>query len=232
MSEKIFEIINQWRDPQKALVLQKFFKTGPGEYGEGDIFWGVPVPEQKKIAREFKDADFDLLKKMMQSKVHDHRSIALLILIDQYQKGSEFLKKEIFNFYCSQMDKINNWDLVDISAAKIIGDYLYNRSRRFLFKLAKSQNLWFRRISIISTHYFIRQNDLEDSLKISSLLIKDNHDLIHKAVGWTLREVGKKDVKALEDFLENNYRIMPRVMLRYAIEKFPEKKRKYYLKKQ
>ncbi len=216
---------------KQAEILQGFFKTGKGEYGEGDIFLGVKVPEQRKIVSKFEKLSLEDLEKLLSSKIHEYRMSALLILIRQYERADEEYKKEIFNFYLRNTKNINNWDLVDISAPKIVGDYLLNKPRDILYKLAKSENLWERRIAIISTFAFIRNNEFTDTLKISRILLLDKHDLIHKAVGWMLREVGKRDQKIEEEFLKKYYLKMPRVMLRYAIEKFEERKRKFYLRK-
>ena len=226
-------------DPKQAKILQGFFKTGKGEYGEGDIFLGVKVPIQRKVVAGFRYLLRKDIKELLNSKIHEYRMTALLILIDQYEKADEYEKKTIFNFYLLNSKNINNWDLVDISAPKIVGDYLMNKPRNILYELAKSQpkagspwakkNLWQRRIAIISTFTFIRNNDFNDTLKISRMFLSDEHDLIHKAVGWMLREVGKRDQKIEEEFLKKHYSKMPRVMLRYAIEKFDEKKRKSYL---
>ncbi len=218
-------------DPRQAKTLRRFFKTGKGEYGEGDIFLGVKVPNQRKVAANFQNLSLKDLEKLLNSKVHEHRMTALLILIKQYEKADEQEKKKIFNFYLKNTKNINNWDLVDLSASKIVGNYLLNKPGKILYKLAKSDNLWERRIAIISTFTFIRNNEFDDTLKISKILLLDKHDLIRKAVGWMLREVGKKDQKTEEEFLKKYYSKMPRVMLRYAIERFEEKKRKLYLSK-
>lgn len=218
-------------DPRQAKVLQRFFKTGKGEYGEGDIFWGVKVPDQRKIANKFQGLSLKDLEKLLSSKIHEHRMTALLILIKQYEKADEQKKKRIFDFYLKNTKNINNWDLVDISAPKIVGDYLLDKPRTVLYKLAKSENLWERRIAIISTWAFIRNNEFDDTLKIAKILLNDEHDLIHKAVGWMLREVGKRNQEIEEEFLKKHYLKMPRVMLRYAIERFEERKRKFYLDK-
>jgi len=224
--------LDKFSDLKQAKILQGFFKTGKGEYGEGDIFLGIKVPEQRKVAIKFFEELFlEDLEKLLKSKIHEYRMSALLILIKQYEKADEKYKKEIYNFYLKNTKNINNWDLVDISAPKIAGDYLLNKPRKILYKLAKSENLWERRIAIISTFAFIRNNEFTDTLKISKMLLKDKHDLIHKATGWMLREVGKRDQKIEEEFLKKYYLKMPRVMLRYAIEKFEERKKKFYLEK-
>ena len=217
---------------EKANVYQRFFKTGKGEYGEGDIFLGLTVPEQRKIAGKYSYLKLDDLKDLLQSKIHEERLIALLILVDKYKKEKN--GKEFFDFYIENLQFVNNWDLVDLSADKIIGNFL--RTFRYgsnylplLTNMAKSENLWARRISIISTFDFIKNNEFNPTIKISEILLNDSHDLIHKAVGWMLREIGKRDLDVLEDFLKKHHKEMPRTMLRYAIEKFPEEKRKKYL---
>jgi len=225
------EVLKKNSDAKKAKLLSGFFKTGKGEYGEGDIFLGIIVPTQRKIAREFIDFGFEEIQKMLDSEVHEKRLIALLILVDKFRKNDEKARKEIFDFYLKNTRNINNWDLVDLSAPKIVGGFLIDRDREILYKLAKSGDLWEKRIAIISTYAFIRENDFKDTLKISEVLLKDKHDLIHKAVGWMLREIGKKDEKELTDFLDKHYGNMPRTMLRYAIERLDKKKRKRYLKR-
>ena len=207
-----------------------FFKTGKGEYGEGDKFAGLRVPVQRKIAREFSDLTYSELKRLLDSKVHEERLIALLVLVDRYLRSDQDQKEKIFKFYLDNSNGINNWDLVDLSAPKIIGEHLINKDRKILFKLAESENLWERRIAILSTLAFIRGDDFKTTLQIADILLEDEHDLIHKAVGWMLREVGKKNLKVEEDFLKSRYKKMPRTMLRYSVEKFTESKRKKYLK--
>ena len=222
------EIFKQ-KKPAQAVILQRFFKTGKGEYGEGDVFYGVKVPVQRTIAMHFKELALDDLKIMLSCKVHEERLIAILILIEQFKRGDDKKRKIIFDFYLKNRKGINNWDLVDLSAPKIVGEYLINKEKDLLYKFAHSKDLWEKRISIISTQAFIRQHLFEDTLKISEILLHDKHDLIHKAVGWMLREIGNRDIETEEEFLKRNYKNMPRTMLRYAIEKFPEKKRKSYL---
>ena len=229
--EKIKKELKKLSNTKEVTRLQRFFKTGKGEYGEGDIFLGIKVPSQRQIAQKYKNLQLKEIKNLLNSKIHEYRLTALLLLIEKYKKAGEKEKKKIFNFYLSNTKKINNWDLVDLSAYKIIGDYLLNKPRDILYKLAKSKNLWERRIAIIAAFTFIKNNDFKDCLKISKILLNDEHDLIHKAVGWMLREVGKRDQKVEEKFLNKYYKKMPRVMLRYSIEKFSVKKRKKYLKK-
>jgi len=235
MNKELEKKLSEKANPDKAKILQRFFKTGKGEYGEGDIFLGIVVPEQRLIAKEFSHLKLEDIQELLDSKIHEKRMIGLFILIKKFEKAckekNEKIKKEIFEFYLKNAGKgnINNWDLVDLSAPNIVGKYLSDKDRDILYELAKSDNLWERRIAILGTFAFIRGNEFEDSLEISKILLRDLHDLIHKAVGWMLREIGKRDVSVLEDFLKTHYRTMPRTMLRYAIEKFPEEKRKRYL---
>jgi len=213
-----------------AKTMQWFFKTGKGEYGEGDKFIGIKVPVQRKIAKKFGELDLEDLQKLLNSKIHEERLISLLILVDKYDKADEKVKDKIYRFYKKNRRKINNWDLVDLSAPKILGIHLLNHDKQILYKYAHSKNLWEKRISIISTYSFIKNHDFNTTLEISDILLNDDQDLIHKAVGWMLREVGKQSLQILEKFLKPRYKKMPRTMLRYSIEKFPEKKRKKYLK--
>ena len=231
MLAQIKRDLAQLKDPNRAKNLSWFFKTGKGQYGEGDIFLGIPVPEQRKVAKKHIDLSLNDLQELLNSKIHEHRFTALLILISKYRKAGELVKEEIFHLILKNTENINNWDLVDLSAPRIIGDFLLNRERSILYKLAKSKSLWERRISILSTFTFIGNNDFEDALNISELLLHDEHDLIHKAVGWALREIGKRDQNLEERFLNKHYFRMPRTMLRCAIEKFDEEKRQKYLNK-
>ena len=232
MPNRISELrskLNTLADKNVAKTMQWFFKTGKGDYGEGDVFIGLKVPTQRKLAKEFKELSLTEIKELLSSSVHEERLISLFILIGKYQKAEEKGKKEIFNFYLKNRKGVNNWDLVDISAPKIIGGYLLEKDKSILFKFAVSKNLWERRIAILSTQEFIKNNNYKPTLQIAKMLIKDKHDLIHKAVGWMLREIGKKEIAVEENFLRIHYKEMPRTMLRYAIEKFPETKRKKYL---
>lgn len=215
---------------EHAKILQKFFKTGPGEYGEGDVFIGIKVPPLRQIAKENLDLNFDEIQELLNSGIHEERLVALFILVFRYGKADEKNRKQIFNLYLKNTGRINNWDLVDLSAGQIVGAYLYDKEKDILFKLVKSKSLWERRISIIASFYFIKKNSFETALQLSELLLHDKHDLIHKAVGWMLREIGKRDIEVEEAFLRQHYKAMPRTMLRYAIEKFPEEKRLAYLK--
>lgn len=229
LQQSLEEEINKAANPKKAQDLQRFFKTGKGEYGEGDVFIGITVPRQREIAKKFIYLPFNALKYFITHRIHEYRLIGLLILIGKFKKSDESTKKEYYHFYLDHTQYINNWDLVDLSAPHIVGMYLLDKERTILKKLARSKLLWDRRIAIISTFTFIRHNEFVDTYKISEILLKDKHDLIHKGVGWMLREMGKYDRKIEEQFLEKYAHIMPRTMLRYAIEKFDEAKRKYYL---
>lgn len=215
--------------PETAAILQRFFKTGPGQYGEGDVFLGIKVPPLRALARQYLDADLRTISALLDSRYHEERLFALLLLMQFCQRGTDEEQKSAFDLYLSNTHRINNWDLVDISAPHIAGRHLENRPRKVLHKLARSPMLWERRIAIISTFHFIRLNDFDDTLRIAEILLQDEHDLMHKAVGWMLREVGKRDLAVEEDFLKKHYQNMPRTMLRYAIERFPETKRKSYL---
>lgn len=211
--------------PGKAEILARFFKTGKGEYGEGDVFIGVMVPDIRKIAKKYQDIEINELQKLISSKIHEERLCAALICT--YKK----LNQELVDFYLQNTKFLNNWDIIDLSAPKILGLWMLDKSndRKILYKFARSKSLWERRIAMLSTHTFIRNEDFDDALNISEILLNDDHDLIHKAVGWMLREIGKRDQKIEEKFLKKYYKKMPRTMLRYAIERFEESKRKSYL---
>jgi 3-methyladenine DNA glycosylase AlkD len=215
---------------EDARFLQRFFKTGKGQYGEGDLFLGIRVPVLRKLARQYNGVSLDDAARLLRSKFHEERMLALIIMVNQYRKSDPCGKEAVYNLYLDHMKYINNWDLVDTSAEHIVGAYLLDRDRNPLYGLAISGDLWKRRIAILSTFHFIRRNQFDDTLAISGILLNDREDLIHKAVGWLLREVGKRDIKAEEAFLIKHYRTMPRTMLRYAIEKIPEEKRRKYLK--
>jgi 3-methyladenine DNA glycosylase AlkD len=214
----------------KAKILQRFFKMGQGQYGEGDMFHGITVPVLRQLVKECEGISLDEVVMLLKSGMHEERLLALLMLVRAFAKSDDTQKKKIFSFYLKNTRYINNWDLVDLSAPQIVGAYLADKGRKPLYVLARSRNLWQRRIAILSTFTFIRQNDFTDSLEISKILLDDKHDLIHKAVGWMLREIGKRDLGVEEHFLKGCYKKMPRTMLQYAIEKFPEGKRKEYLK--
>jgi 3-methyladenine DNA glycosylase AlkD len=217
-------------DPEKASAVQKFFKTGPGEYGEGDVFLGIAVPQLRTLAKEYAGITIKEVERLLKSPIHEERLLALLILVRAYSKGDLAKQKSIYALYTMNILYVNNWDLVDGSAPYIVGPYIMDKSKKPLYLLATSKNLWARRIAILSTFHFIKQNLFTETLKISELLLSDREDLIHKAVGWMLREVGKRHMATEEAFLKAHYNNMPRTMLRYAIEKFPESKRQRYLK--
>ena len=222
--------LEQLASRETAEILQKFFKTGPGEYGEGDIFIGVRVPDLRKLAKEFQDIVTSEVRAFLASSIHEERFLALLILVRNYGSGDEITKKKIYDLYLENTPFINSWDLVDGSAHHIVGAFLMGKNKAPLYRLAKSENLWERRIAIISTFQFIKHDQYQETLEIAKILLTDPEDLIHKAVGWMLREIGKRDGVAEETFLKKHYIKMPRTMLRYAIEKFPEPKRQRYLK--
>lgn len=213
----------------KRKILQSFFKCSHGEYGEGDQFLGVTVPEIRSLVAYGVDLSFSDIKKLITSRFHEERLLALLILVERFEKANEAERKVIFSFYLRNRSAVNNWDLVDSSAHKIVGAYLQRRSKKVLSQLARSNNLWDRRIAVISTWHFIRQGDLKTTFYLCEKLLQDKEDLMHKACGWMLREAGKSNEQALETFLKKNVLRMPRTMLRYAIEKFSESKRKNYL---
>ena len=217
-------------DPYKAAILQRFFKTGPGQYGEGDTFIGVMVPQSRQVAKKFGQLPLKEVRTLLYSRIHEERLVALLILVWRYSVSIKE-REEIVKFYLDNIKQVNNWDLVDLSAPNILGAQLVDRDdRRLLYRLAGSENVWERRIAILATHRFIRNGDFSDTLKIARMLMQDRHDLIHKAAGWMLREVGKRDAAAEEAFLEKHFSAMPRTMLRYAIERLPESKRRRYKK--
>ena len=220
-------------DPARARFLQGFFKCGPGEYAEGDVMMGISVPSQRKVAKKHAALPLADVKRLLASKLHEFRFVGLVILTEQYRKADEAGKKRIADFYLGHLRRVNNWDLVDTSAPQILGDYFYNFDRKrgesTLRTLARSKNLWERRVAMVATQHFIRMNDHRLTLEIAEILLEDKHDLIHKASGWMLREVGKRDLAALEGFLGTHRRKMPRTMLRYAIERFPEARRRRYL---
>ena len=231
MYKEIQQELEKRGTKERAKVSQSFFKTGKGQYGEGDIFLGVTVPEQRKVAKIYSTASLKDLEKLLKSKVHEYRFTALLILILQYEEAEEKHKEFFFKFYLKNTSYVNNWDLVDLTAASIVGSYLLEKEKGILYKLAQSKNLWEKRIAIVATLAFIRKDKFEDTLKISERYLTEKHDLMHKATGWMLRELGKKDFKVEEEFVKKHAAIMPRTMLRYAIERFPKQKRKYYLSK-
>jgi 3-methyladenine DNA glycosylase AlkD len=217
-------------NPKRARGLAWFFKTGKGEYGEGDKFIGLTVPVQRAIAKKFRHLELRDIEKLLNSSIHEHRSTGLMILVAQYEAGDAATQQRVFDFYLRHTGRINNWDLVDGSAPYIVGKHLLARPRRVLYRLANSSDLWERRIAMVATAAFIRKGDLKDTFGIATQLLADKHDLIHKAIGWMLREAGKKSQTQMIAFLKRNYSRMPRTALRYAIERLPEARRKKALK--
>ena len=215
-------------DKEDARFLQGFFKTGVGQYGEGDIFLGIRVPAIRKLAKEYNNLPTEEILSLLKSPYHEVRLFALISLVNTFAKADETIQKKIYDLYLANTNYINNWDLVDLSAPNIVGAFLLAKDRKPLYQLVKSKSLWERRIAVLATFYFIKNNQFADSLKIAAILLQDKEDLIHKAVGWMLREVGKRDMECAETFLQKHCRVMPRTMLRYAIERFaPSKRRKY-----
>ena len=229
MLESLKKELQELADEKQAEILQRFFKTGKGEYGEGDIFLGIKVPIQRNVAKKYFGLSLPKIQELLKSNIHEHRLIGLIILSNKYKESKEEDQANIFNFYLKNTKNINNWDLVDVTAPNIVGHFLSDKKKNILYNLARSNNLWERRIAIVSTFNFIRKQEFEDTLALSEILLDDKHDLMHKAVGWMLREVGKKDEAVLEAFLKQHYKVMPRTMLRYSIERFDEDKRKKYL---
>lgn len=213
----------------KAKLLQGFFKTGPGEYGAGDIFIGVTVLNTRKVAKKYSHLLLSDVLSLLRSKIHEERLLALLIMVEQFQRDKE-KRSKIYREYLNNLNNVNNWDLVDLSSHKIVGEYLLDKPRDILCKLSRSKNVWARRVAIIATFSFIKNNQFDDSLSLAKILLHDKHDLIQKAVGWVLREVGKKNYALEKTFLDKYYKDMPRTMLRYAIERFSEPERQKYLK--
>lgn len=224
----IYEAFLSLYSEEKRLILPRFFKTGKGEYGEGDRFIGVVVPNIRLVAKEFKDASFTTIKELLASPWHEMRLCGLLILVQQSRKE---VSREVFDFYLSVTDRINNWDLVDLTAPQIVGGYLLDNPRDVLYRLAESPLLWDNRIAIVSTVTFIRRGDLEDTYQLATKMMGHPHDLMHKAIGWMLREAGKKDSERLYDYVEAHRLEMPRTMLRYAIEKFDQPTRQWLMRK-
>ncbi len=217
--------------PGKAKVYARFFKTGKGQYGFGDIFLGLAVPEQRKLAQKYVGLSFDDVKGLLYSKYHEHRLTALFILVYKYGKAGNAAKQRVINFYLRHKHRGNNWDLIDCVADKLLGKHLLDKDKLILYQLAKSESLWDRRIAIITTFEFIRNRQFDDTIKIAEILLSDKHDLIQKAVGWMLREMGKRDEKELIKFLDKHYQTMPRTTLRYAVERLDKNKKEFYMKK-
>jgi 3-methyladenine DNA glycosylase AlkD len=232
VSLKVLEqTLKELGDDAIAQHSQRFFKTGKGEYAEGDRFLGIRVPVLRKLAKRYRKLPMAAVNRLLTSEFHEERQLALFLLVARFQSSGEADRQKLYYLYLKHTAFINNWDLVDGSAEHIVGAYLFNRDRKPLYSLVRSDDLWERRIAILSTYHFIKRNDFADALKIFEMVLADKEDLIHKAAGWMLREIGKRDIEAEEIFLKKHYHKMPRTMLRYAIEKFPEEKRQAYLKK-
>jgi len=229
---KIKSALARRASKSKARLLQGFFKTGPGEYGAGDIFIGVTVPNIREVAAVFQDQiGFSDISQLIRSKIHEERLLSLIMLTHRFARLDAAGRRKIFQFYLRSSRYINNWDLVDLSAPRIVGAYLWDGPRDVLYELARSRCLWERRIAMVATAYFISKNDLSDTLKIARILLNDKHDLIQKASGWMLREAGKRDEKVLTGFLDRYAGVMPRTMLRYSIERLPKSKKQFYMRR-
>lgn len=231
MPASVIRDLKREADPKKAAFFPSFFKTGKGQYGEGDIFLGVTVPKQRMIAKKHRDLSLSSIAKLLKDKRHEARLTALLILVEQFKRGDAKERKRIFDFYLKNLEYVNNWDLVDSSAPQIVGAYLLDRPRAVLMKLARSKHLWSERVAMVATQALIREGELDETFSLAKYFISHPHDLMHKATGWMLREAGKKNEKALTRFLDRYAKRMPRTMLRYAIERLPESKRRAYLLK-
>ncbi|TGK00338.1 DNA alkylation repair protein [Leptospira langatensis] len=225
----LLQEIRSYADPKKVPILSSFFKTGKGQYGEGDLFLGIQVPPLRKLSKKYRGLPLSELQKVVSSKYHEERLAGFFVLCETFQKSTEEDRKKLHEFYLKNMKYVNNWDLVDLSARDMIGEYLIDKDRKLLYKLARSKDLWEKRISMIATYAFIRKGDYADTYKIAEILLRDKEDLIHKVVGWMLREAGNRDLNSEIDFLDKHAATMPRTMLRYAIEKFPEKLKKKYM---
>lgn len=228
-SKEVIRDLQSVATKERAKASAWFFKTGKGQYGEGDVFIGVDVPKQRAISRKFENISLSEIKKLLDSKIHEHRLTAVFILTIKFKKGSSKDRKTIYNFYIKNIKRINNWDLVDASASYIVGEYLFDKNRAILYRLVKSKNMWERRVAIVATMYFISKKDFKDTIEISKLLLSDKEDLLHKAVGWMLREVGKVDRETLVNFLNEYASKLPRTALRYSIEHFNESNRKKFM---
>lgn len=229
-AENLISDLKSASNPEKAKHSKRFFKAGPGEYGEGDKFLGITVPDQRKIARKYRELPLVEVGKLLENEYHEVRLTAAMLLVYKVEKGDQQTLEEVTACYLKNLPGINNWDIVDSSCHHILGRFLEHKERNLLYDFARTNDLWKKRIAIITCFHFIRQNDFEDALNISEILVNDDHDLIHKAVGWMLREIGNRDLATEEEFLQKHYQTMPRTMLRYAIEKFDEPLRLRYLK--
>jgi len=219
-------------NPRKAILLMRFFKTGPGQYGEGDRFVGLMVPGTRELVRKYSDAPIPVLRRLLDSPIHEVRLLSLLVLVNRFKRGTVDEQRSIFDLYMACTDRINNWDLVDLSAPWIVGGWLSSRSRRPVYRMARSRLLWDRRIAVLASFYWIRDGEFSDALKLARMSLTDRHDLMHKAAGWMLREIGKRDRDVLCAFLDRHALQMPRTMLRYAIERLPASHRRHYMRKE
>jgi len=232
MLKKLKKELHVLADPHKACILQRFFKTGKGEYGEGDRFLGITVPKQRQLIKNYVELELENVSLLLSSSWHEERLSAVLLLVHKYQKTKDSsVRQKLYDFYLGHAASINNWDLVDLSAPQIVGNYLFLQDKTVLHTLVQDKNLWLRRIAIVATLYFIRNDYYKETIILAQTLLNDKEDLIHKACGWMLREIGKRDINTLQSFLDDNYKKMPRTMLRYAIERLPEQERKFYLRK-
>lgn len=229
-AEQIEKELNAHEDPAAAGFAQRFFKTGKGQYGEGDIFIGLRVPLVRKIAKNYRQLPLSEIEKLLESPIHEHRLAAVIIITEQAKRADRKLKQDLYELYLRRSDRINNWDIVDVSCREVVGGYLMDKPRQPLYELAKSKDMWERRIAIVSTWQFIREKDLDDTFKIAEMLLKDKEDLMHKATGWMLREAGKRDEGRLKEFLDQYAHVMPRTMLRYGLEKLHPQERAYYMR--
>ena len=229
-AKEISKRLKKLENREQAAISRKFFKTGPGEYGEGDIFIGIRVPVLRKLVEDYFELPIKEIQSLLKSPVHEERLLALLLMVRKASGRSDDIKKSIYELYLKNTRFVNNWDLVDASAEHVVGAYLRDKNKSVLYRLAESEDLWERRIAIMSTFHYVKHHEFSKTLRISKILLFDRHDLIHKATGWMLREIGKRDLQTEENFLKTHYKKMPRTMLRYAIEKFPESKRQRYLK--
>jgi 3-methyladenine DNA glycosylase AlkD len=232
-AQTIKSALAELADPAKALILQRFFKTGPGEYGEGDTFWGIQIPQIRQLLKANTTISFEDIAWLLNDKVHEIRITGGLLLVEKYKKANQDGKKACYEIYMSNATLFNNWDLVDLTCHHIVGAWLLDKDRSPLYDFAQSDNLWKQRIAMISTYYYLKRDDYRDTFRLATILLHHKHDLIHKAVGWMLREVGKRDHEAETTYLleDERYKSMPRTMLRYAIERFPEPERQFFLKK-
>lgn len=230
-AQEVENALNAHENPGDAAFLQRFFKTGKGQYGEGDIFIGLRVPLVRKIATQFRDLPLTEIERLLESPIHEHRLCAVIIMTEQAKRADQGQRKALYDLYMRRTDRLNNWDIIDVSCREVAGGYLLDKSRQPLYRLARSHDMWERRIAIVSTWQFIREGDLADTFAIAELLLNDTHDLIHKAVGWMLREAGKRDEDQLKAFLNEHAAHMPRTMLRYSLERLHPEERQYYMRK-